>query len=53
MAPETGVFEWKDRGSLGRRGRGDEERALPSMPMLECLELCLGMDESHPWEAVN
>lgn len=21
----AGVFEWKDRGSSGRRGRGDEE----------------------------
>lgn len=32
----TGVFGWKDTGSLGRRGRADEE----SMSMLE---LCLRM----------
>ena len=32
MAPMTGVLKWKDIGSLGRTGRGDEE-VLPSMSM--------------------
>jgi len=31
-------------GSLGRTGRADEEGVSPSVSMLECLELCLGMD---------
>ena len=29
----TGVLEWKDTGSLGRTGRGDEEGMSPSMSM--------------------
>jgi len=33
MAPMTEVLEWKDTGSLGRTGRGDEEGVSPSMSM--------------------
>jgi len=29
----TGVLEWKDAGSLGRTGRGDEEGVSPSVSM--------------------
>jgi len=46
MGPITGVLEWKDTGSLGRTGRGDEEGVLRSVSAwLECMELCLGMDK--------
>ncbi|GAB0205343.1 hypothetical protein GRJ2_002999900 [Grus japonensis] len=47
MAPMTGMLEWKDTGSLGRTGRGDEEEcvALYVNDQLESMELCLGMDE--------
>lgn len=31
MAPQTGVLEWKDTGSLGRTGRSDEEVVSPTM----------------------
>ncbi|CAN0329528.1 unnamed protein product [Bubo scandiacus] len=34
MTPMTGVLEWKDTGSLGRTGRGDEVGVLPSMSMM-------------------
>ena len=33
MAPVVGVWEWKNRGSLGKTGRGDKERVSPSMSM--------------------
>ena len=41
------MLEWKDTGSLGRTGRGDREGGvtLYVSDQLECLELCLGMDE--------
>lgn len=29
----TGKKEWKDTGSLGRMGKGDEEGASPSVSM--------------------
>jgi len=46
MAPLTGVLEWKHTGSLGRTGTGDEEEVFLSVSdQLECMELCLGMDE--------
>ena len=42
----TGVLEWKDPGSLGRTGRGDEKRVtLYVNDELGCMELHLGMDE--------
>jgi len=33
-APMTRALEWKDRGSLGRTGRGDEEEVSPSMSVI-------------------
>jgi len=43
MAPVDGVLEWKDTGSLGRMGRGEEEWVSSSVfDHLECMELCLG-----------
>ena len=39
-------MERKDRGSLGRTGRGHKEGVSPSVTdQLECMELCLGMEE--------
>jgi len=31
MAPVIGVLEMKDTGSLGRRGRGEEDRVSPCL----------------------
>ncbi|PKU29205.1 dtw domain-containing protein 2 [Limosa lapponica baueri] len=47
MAPMTGVLEWRDIGSSGRTGRGDEEGGVTLYvnEQLECMELHLGMDE--------
>lgn len=33
MTPMTGELEWKDTGSLGETGMGDEEDMLPSVSM--------------------
>ena len=48
----TGVLGWKDTGSLGRTGRGDEERVtLYVTDQLGCMELHLGMGE-EPTESL-
>ncbi|GAB0183586.1 hypothetical protein GRJ2_000823900 [Grus japonensis] len=47
MALMTDVLEWKDADFLRRTGRRDEEGgvALYVNDQLECMELCLAMDE--------
>jgi len=44
----TGVLEWKDMGSLGRTGRGDEACVtLYVNDQLECMEPYLGRDKEQ------
>lgn len=50
MTPMTGVLEWKDTGSSAcirkdRQGRQGGSVALGVNDHLECMELCLEMDE--------
>lgn len=47
MAPMAWVLEWKDKGSSGRIGEGDEEeaRTFYDSELLEFIYLCLQMDE--------
>lgn len=47
MTPITEVLQWKDKGFLGRADKADEEAvfALYASVQLECMELCLVMDE--------
>ena len=42
MTPITGVLQWRDAGALGRTGWG---ATLYAREQLDCMELCLGMDE--------
>lgn len=42
MTPITGVLQWRDAGALGRTGWG---ATLYVREQLDCVELCLGMDE--------
>lgn len=41
------MLQWRDTGSLGKAGQEDKEGevALYVGEQLECLELCLGMDD--------
>lgn len=47
MAPMAGVLGWEDRGSLGRIGKGRRGGRITLCvgDQLECVELCVGMDE--------
>lgn len=46
MAHMTRVLRWRDTGFSGRTGWEDQEEELPFMwEKLECMELCLGVDE--------
>jgi len=47
MSPMTGVLEWKYTGSFRRTARRGEKEVLTLYvnKQMECIELCLGMDE--------
>lgn len=47
MALRTAVLQWKNAGSLGRTGRGDEENMLPSKSVTNrsALNLAWRIDE--------